>query len=196
MPTKIWRENENSLITPSVKRKWKVKVKRKWELTDHPLRALPHPDDVLRDRQVVRSTYPLNGVQETENLKIIPTSQYLTATLTWRVIKNYLYEKMNTHYLAETLIGWVVENFSWVCSVKHLSDKCVLKLIVPEDENSLFSGDIDGMSGRKLCTSSVCFLYTLLLLPQMPDVSHDDDDGDVDAWQKSRTMFTLWQKVF
>ena len=43
------------------------KMKRKWELTDHPLRALPHPDDVLRDGQVVGGTYPLNGVQETEN---------------------------------------------------------------------------------------------------------------------------------
>ena len=37
------------------------------DLTDDPLRAPPHPDDVLRDRQVVRSTYPLDCVQETDN---------------------------------------------------------------------------------------------------------------------------------
>ena len=140
MPTKRWSENENLLITPSVKRKWK-KVKRKWELTDHPLRALPHPDDVLRDGQVVGGTYPLNCVQETENLS---------------------------------------ENDNSGDDPKY----------------SLFSGDIDRMSGWKLCAPSVRFLYTLFLLPQMPDVSHDDDDVDVDAWQKSRTMFTLWQKVF
>ena len=115
-------------------------VKRRWELTDHPLRAPPHPDDVLRDRQVVRSTYPLNGVQETENLMIIPTSQYLAATLTWRVIKNYLYEKMNTHYLAETLIGWVVENSARRLNVSFILSssshrRLMFMLVTDHDEN-------------------------------------------------------------
>ena len=110
------------------------------DLTDDPLRAPPHPDDVLRDRQVVRSTYPLNGVQETENLMIIPTSQYLAATLTWQVIKNYLYEKMNTHYLAETLIGWVVENSARRLNVSFILSssshrRLMFMLVTDHDEN-------------------------------------------------------------
>ena len=41
---------------------------KKWQLTDHPLRAPPHPDDIFRDWQVVWSAYPLHGIQETGNL--------------------------------------------------------------------------------------------------------------------------------
>ena len=37
------------------------------QLTDDALRAPPHPDDVLRDREVVGSPYPLSSVHETDN---------------------------------------------------------------------------------------------------------------------------------
>ena len=36
------------------------------QLTDDALRAPPHPDDVLRDREVVGSPYPLGSVHETD----------------------------------------------------------------------------------------------------------------------------------
>ena len=36
------------------------------QLTDDALRAPPHPDDVLRDREVVGGTYPLSSVHETD----------------------------------------------------------------------------------------------------------------------------------
>ena len=36
------------------------------QLTDDALRAPPHPDDVLRDREVVGGTYPLGSVHETD----------------------------------------------------------------------------------------------------------------------------------
>ena len=37
------------------------------QLTDDALRAPPHPDDVLRDREVVGSPYPLGSIHETDN---------------------------------------------------------------------------------------------------------------------------------
>ena len=36
------------------------------DLTDDPLRAPPHPDDVLGDRKVVGSADPLGRIQETD----------------------------------------------------------------------------------------------------------------------------------
>ena len=54
--------------------------------------------------------------------------------------------------------------------------KMIIMVMIPIPNYSLFRRDIDGMSGRKLCTSSVSLLYTLLLFPQTPDDHFTDAD--------------------
>ena len=93
------------------------------DLTDDPLRAPPHPDDVLGDRKVVGSADPLGRIQETDE------------------------DDDN------------VDN--------------------DDDRNPLFSGDIYRMGCGELCAPSVSLLYTLLLLPQPPDVDNDNGDDHI-----------------